>query len=217
MTETYRVKPLTAVCSSCQKCGLSLINCLCETVKKTKTQIEFWVLSSRREFHRPSNTVRLMQVINPEGTFVYLWERTQPPKALVEKINNPLYDVFLLFPPETEDLQARQVDFEKRLCVNPERKTALILIDGTWKEARKILRKSPYLESLPVVSIHFDEKSKFDLRKGADTGQFCTIEAAIAALHLNGERVAAQIFEEGFQLFLASYKVSLSGHTLKKG
>ncbi len=36
-----------------------------------------------------------------------------------------------------------------------------ILLDGTWSEARKMFRKSPYLEHLPVLSLAPEQLSRY--------------------------------------------------------
>lgn len=212
MNTLITIKPLTKLHPTCPHCGLSQINCICSVSEKTETQVQFWILSSRREFYRPSNTARLMQVINPHATEVFLWERNQEPEALVERLRSGEYDVYLLFPAETEALQARSAEYRKG-----GRRTAFILLDGTWSEARRILRKSAYLDALPIVSLEGASKSAFDLRKGAGLGEFCTIEAAMAVLRLCGEAEAAEVFRRGFRQFVEAYKASACGHAVRLG
>ena len=210
MNNEIAIKKLTKHYESCPKCGLPELNCICGAIQNTNTEIHFWILSSKREFYRPSNTARLIKLINPHATEVFLWERTNAPVELIKHIHSNAYDVFLLFPAETEELEKRRVDY-----IKGDKKTAFIIIDGTWKEARKILRKADYLSAIPVVSIAMDGKSSFDLRKGADEGQFCTIEAAIEVLSLNGEADSMASFQSAFDLFLKAYRASVSGHKMK--
>jgi DTW domain-containing protein YfiP len=58
-----------------------------------------------------------------------------------------------------------------------------IMLDGTWTEARKMFRKSPYLDALPVISVDLSRISAYRLRS-ACRGQYCTAEVAIALLDL---------------------------------
>ena len=92
---------------------------------------------------------------------------------------------------------------------------AFILIDGTWKEARKILRKSDYLSELPRISLQPNFKSHYDLRRGAAEGNLCTIEAAVEVLKINKEIENSQAIDEFYNLFLRSYKAGASNHKLK--
>lgn len=210
MIDKITIKRVTKLYESCEECGLPELNCICGAIQNTNTEIQFWVLSSRRELYRSSNTARLIKLINPHSTEIFLWERTKAPEELIKRIESNEYRIFLLFPAETEDLERRRTDYMKS-----DNKTVFIIIDGTWKEARKILRKSAYLSAIPVVSIAIEGKSKFDLRKGADVGQFCTIEAAIEVLRLNGETDNIESFQSVFDLFLKAYKASASGHKVK--
>lgn len=207
------IKKLTKLHDNCEKCAMPIINCICELVEKTDTQVQFWILSSGREFIRPSNTARLIQLINPGSTDVFLWERTVEPEVLIRNIQDSEFDVYLLFPAETHALEKRKVIYKP--TTEETRKVAFVLIDGTWKEARRILNKSDYLSQLPIVSLEFENRSEFDLRKGAEPGQGCTLEAAMAVLRLNGEHPQAAIFERGFQLFTKAYKASTCGHRMK--
>ena len=112
----------------------------------------------------------------------------------------------MLFPVEVEETTNKTVDKLE------EDERAFILIDGTWKEARKILRKSDYLKNLPLVSIKPDYESGFSLRRGRVEGTLCTIEAAMETLKLTGEIEHEQIIREYFNLFLKHYKAGVSSH-----
>jgi DTW domain-containing protein YfiP len=209
MDYTYKVKQVTSAYDSCNKCGLPEINCICNKAPKIKTDAKIWILSTEKEFYRPSNTARLLKLISPDSTEIFLWERTKKPEELIENINNEKYKTYLLFPVEEE--QCRDVEYK-----NTEKIPAFILIDGTWKEARKILRKSEYLNNLPRISLEPNFKSQYNLRRGAEEGNLCTIEAAIEVLKMNKEIEDSEAIDEFYKLFLRSYKAGASGHKLKE-
>lgn len=210
MDYTYKVKQISSIYNSCNKCGLPEINCICNKVVKIQTSAEIWILSTEREFHRASNTARLLKLVNPYSTDIFLWERTKKPEKLIENINNEKYQVYLVFPAEDEEAECRKVKYK-----NTEKIPAFILIDGTWKEARKILRKSEYLNKLPRISLEPDFKSVYDLRRGVTDGNLCTIEAAVEVLKINDEFESSKIIHEFYNLFLRSYKAGASGHAIK--
>jgi len=89
--------------------------------------------------------------------------------------------------------------------------SAFIILDGTWKEARRIFRKSDFLQNLPIVSLEPDYISTYDLRRGAGEGNLCTIEAAIEILKMNAELETSQIIEDYYKLFLKNYKAGVRG------
>ena len=210
MDKIYKVKQITSLYESCNECGLPLINCICHKSAKVRTRAKFWILSSEREFYRPSNTARLLKLINPDSTEIFLWERTKSPEHLIENIRGDKYSAFILFPTENEELENRNVKFELTAKI-----PAFIILDGTWKEARKIFRKSYFLKGLPIVSIAPNYVSNYDLRRGAAEGNLCTIEAAIEMIKMSGEIGTSQIIEDYYKLFLKSYKAGVSGHRLK--
>ncbi|EGW38852.1 DTW domain-containing protein [Desulfosporosinus sp. OT] len=210
MDKRYKVKRITSLYESCNQCGLPIINCLCNKLSEVRTQAKFWILSSEREFYRPSNTARLLKLINPESTEIFLWERTKSPEQLIKNISREKYSVFVLFPVEDEELANRKVAFQPTGNI-----PAFIILDGTWKEARKIFRKSDFLMGLPIVSIEPNYASSYDLRRGAAEGNLCTIETAIEILKMNEEIETSQIIEDYYKLFIKGYKAGMSGHELK--
>ena len=207
----YKVKQITSLYQSCNECGLPIINCICDKSPKVSTKAKFWILSSEREFYRPSNTARLIKLINPDSTEIFPWERTKIPTELIKNIGMEDYSTFVVFPAENEELEKRKVQFEVTGRI-----PAFIILDGTWKEARKIFRKSDFLKGLPIVSIERNFNSDYDLRKGAAEGNLCTIEAAIEILKMNGEMNSSQIMDDYYNLFLKSYKAGVSGHKVKR-
>lgn len=209
MNSNYKIKQITSLYDSCNKCGLPIINCICAKAPKIKTEAKIWILSTQKEFYRASNTARLLTIINPLSTEIFLWERTKIPEALISNFKNEIYDIFLLFPIESCETKNRKVEYKSTNKI-----PVFILIDGTWKEARKIIRKSTYLDNLPIISLEPNFKSKYDLRRGAQAGNLCTIEAAIEVLKLNGEIDNYQIVNKFYDLFLKSYKAGSSGHKI---
>lgn len=209
MDSCYKIKQITSLYDSCNKCGLPLINCICASASKIKTNAKIWILSTEKEFYRPSNTARLIELVNPDSTELFLWERTKIPEKLIMNLNNEIYEPFLLFPIENYETNARKVEY-KNTGIIP----AFIIIDGTWKEARKIFRRSAYLEKLPIISLEPNFNSKYDLRRGAQEGNLCTIEAAIEVLKINGEIENSEVVNEFYNLFLKSYKAGSNGHVI---
>ncbi|MCB2294628.1 DTW domain-containing protein [Clostridium algoriphilum] len=209
MNSNYIVKQITSLYNSCNKCGLPSLNCICEGAPNIKTKAKIWILSPEKEFYRPSNTARILALANPSSTEIFLWERTKIPKKLISNLNNDIYDVFLLFPIEDIETQSRKVEYKNKGKI-----PAFIILDGTWKEARKIIRRSSYLKKVPIISLNPNFKSNYDLRRGASSGNLCTIEAAIEVFKINEEIENSQVIDEFYNLFLKSYKAGSSGHKI---
>ena len=210
MSNDYKIKQISRLYESCNTCGLPTLTCICSKVCPIKTKSKFWILASEREFHRPSSTGRLLKLINPNSTEIFQWERTTPSLKLLENISAYKGRTFLVFPTENEDI----VNIDGDTLRDGE--NAFILIDGTWNEARKILRKSEYLKDLPRVSITPDYESKFVLRRGRIEGTLCTIEAAMEILRTTGELEHQQTVENYFDMFLKHYKAGAGSHLPKE-
>jgi len=89
-------------------------------------------------------------------------------------------DNYLLFPgPEAISLET---------LANSEVPLRLIVPDGTWRKARKMLHLNSELAALPRVSLPTGLVSRYRLRKAPAPGAISTLEAIVAALNiLEGE------------------------------
>ncbi len=79
-----------------------------------------------------------------------------------------------------------------------------ILLDGTWTEAKKMFRKSPYLAGLPLLSLQVSHLSDYQLREAQRPEQHCTVEVATALLHQAGDIQAAEGLRDHFHYFVSN-------------
>lgn len=158
------------------------------------------------ESERPTTTSYLIRKLLPE-TQIYIWQRKQPPEALLQQLNSADIDAWLLFPADRAELKPRQQPFSAGASHHG-KKQLIIVPDGTWKEVRKIVRKSPWLDKLPLLAFDPSEPSIYDLRRNPDADHLCTAETVAQVLKLNHEYPAADALLTGLQLFIAQYKSS---------
>ena len=85
------------------------------------------------------------------------------------------------------------------------RRPLFVLLDATWPEARKIFRKSPYLDKLPVLSLASEQISRYKLRRSRRDDHFCTSEVGALCLELAGETRAAQLLTAYLDVFTHHY------------
>ena len=85
------------------------------------------------------------------------------------------------------------------------RRPLFILLDGTWAEARKAFRKSPYLDRFPVLSLQPEQLSRYKLRRSWHEHHFCTAEVAALCLALAGDLHAAHTLEAWLDVFSDRY------------
>lgn len=192
----------------CQRCLLPLKQCLCATLQPSSARSRFCLVMFDTEPMKPSNTGRLIADILPD-TAAFQWSRTEPPQALLELVADPHYQPMVVFP-------AAYAGSERQVITTPPngKPPLFIMLDGTWTEARKMFRKSPYLDALPVISVDLSRVSAYRLREAQVEGQYCTAEVAIALLDLAADQPAAQALGDHFSCFRTRY---LAGKTQHKG
>ena len=202
-------KQITRICENCSKCGLPIITCICKSIKEVETKAKFVILSSEKEVYRNTNTANLLKQINTKSTEIIIWKRGEIPSNILSYINNDIYNVYLVFPIMNKEMEIRKAKYNK-----DNNTPVFIIVDGTWREAWKIIRKSDYLKNLPILSLETNRVSKFTLRRGQEEGNLCTIEAAMELLKINDEDILSEEINKGFELFLKSYKAGASGHKI---
>jgi DTW domain-containing protein YfiP len=164
--------------------------------------MKFTLLTHSKEFEKRSNTGRLVLDVLGRAAEQVHWDRLHPPVRLIEEIEAG--GVALIYPgaPDVtgDDLTGiRQV----------------ILIDGTWHEARKIHQRSPYLHKLRRICLNTAEKSVYNLRKNQKESGLCTAECVIEILRRRGEFSQAERLHECFLAFIrppGSLRGEVQGH-----
>jgi DTW domain-containing protein YfiP len=152
---------------------------------------------------KPSNTGWLVADVVPD-TFAFGWSRTAVDAALLALLADPQWQPYLVFPGEfvtpERVVTGVQVSGQKHT-----KRPLFVLLDATWPEARKMFRKSPYLDKLPVLSLQSEQLSNYKLRRSQHEAHFCTSEVAAMCLALAGEQLAAQSLEAYLDVFTHHY------------
>jgi len=215
----YRKSMSTTVYSSrgwkvkrCEKCRIGLSHCICDLTPNRKSNAGFLLLMYDTEILKPSNTGKLIADVVPD-TFAFLWSRTQENEALLAVLNDEQWQPYVVFPEQYAD-EERQV-FNKKINVDQGKRPLFIMLDGSWREAKKMFRKSPYLNDFPVVSFNPDitnnEKitSRYQIRQANVTNQFATAEVAARVLDMTGELENAEVLDLWFDVFNLQYRQSV--------
>jgi DTW domain-containing protein YfiP len=195
----------------CPDCRLPAVTCICSFRKEIETGAHFWILMHPDEYKKPTNTGKLLTDCLPNAT-IFIWDRVAFPPLLLELLNDKKFDSYLIFPDDRPDCQLRVKTFERSESKIP----AFLILDGTWKQARKMLRKSEQLAGMPILPLKTKAKSEYILRRPADTGMLCTAEVAIELLKLNEEEAAAGELYSYFKTFNFHYDFGKRNHPMKK-
>ncbi|MGM3175634.1 tRNA-uridine aminocarboxypropyltransferase [Dickeya lacustris] len=195
----------------CQRCLLPHVHCLCETLSPSAARSRFCLVMFDTEPMKPSNTGRLIADILPD-TDAFLWSRTAPDAALLQLLQNEDYQPWLVFLADGDE-PGREVHHHLPAGGKP---PLFVMLDGTWPEARKMFRKSPYLDALPILSLSVEALSCYQLREASMAGQHCTAEIAIALLQQAGDENAASALAGHFDRFRQHYLAGKAHHAKKK-
>ncbi|CAH9056395.1 hypothetical protein PSECIP111951_01452 [Pseudoalteromonas holothuriae] len=187
--------------SRCESCLLAQSQCICDGINVAgDCQSAVCLLMYHNESFKPSNTGRLIADIIPDN-HAFRWDRTEPDEALLTLLANSKYQPVVVFP---ADNVVPQRLIEQVIRVT-DKIPLYIFLDGTWREAKKMFRKSPYLDEFPVLSISPESLSDYKLRVAPHAHQLGTAEVACVVLEQNGEPQAAQRLTQHFIDFRDAY------------
>lgn len=193
----------------CTGCRLPPSHCICAWRPSRSARAGFCLLMGDIEALKPTNTGWLIADVVPD-TWAFAWSRTGVDPALLALLRDPQWQPLVVFPPEYA-APSRVVAAPPPAQDAAGRRPLYVLLDGTWSEARKMFRKSPYLDAAPVLGLHPGHASRYRLRRSAQEHHFCTAEIAAMCLDLAGDAVAAEALDAWFGLFSEHY-LSARGH-----
>jgi DTW domain-containing protein YfiP len=159
---------------------------------------------------KPSNTGWLIADVVPD-TFAFGWSRTAVDPALLALLADPQWAPVVVFPGEFVEAARVISELPPEWTAAPTSpapqgpKPLFVLLDGTWTEARKMFRKSPYLDRWPVLSLQPEAASRYRLRRSYRAEHLCTAEVAALCLAMAGDTHAAQTLSAYFDVFNAHY------------
>jgi len=192
----------------CAGCRLIASHCICaQRPQLPPTRAGVCLIMGDIEALKPSNTGWLIADVVAD-TWAFGWARTAVDPGLLVLLADPQWQPYVVFPGEfveagrvvTELLPAQEA-----AAGEGGKRPLFVLLDGTWSEARKMFRKSPYLDALPVLSLHPEQASNYRLRRSSHDHHFCTSEVAALCLALAGEAHAADTLAAWLDVFTTHY------------
>lgn len=158
--------------SQCPRCLRPATHCLCPLIPNLDSRTRVLLLQHPSEVNHALNTARLA-ALGLNNAQLVVGEVFEDLPGL---LNQPGYQACLLFPGEgAQALQAYTSVGQPLLLVVP---------DGTWRKARKMLHLNPLLAALPRVTLAEGGVSRYRLRKAPGPGALSTVEAIVQALQV---------------------------------
>jgi DTW domain-containing protein len=197
------VKPFVARGSKSQRCPQCRVipsHCLCAWRPRVEAQAAVCLLMHDVEALKPSNTGWLIADVVADTT-AFGWSRVEVDAALPALLSDPQWQPYLVFPGEYAAPERVVSEVRPALGKRP----LFVLLDATWTEARKMFRKSPYLDGLPVLSLQPEQLSRYRLRRSKRDDHLCTAEVAALCLELAGDQRAAEALDAYLDVFSQHY------------
>lgn len=151
----------------CSTCQLHLDDCLCAQLPSYAPDTRVILYVHALEVRRPSNTGRLVAKMLPATT--RLVHGSPEPARLIALPTEPPP---LVLHPDGRPLEP--ADGERSRC--------LLLPDGTWAQARRMLHRIPALLEHELVRLPPRPPSPWWLRRGPRSDHVCTLEAVARAI-----------------------------------
>ena len=154
----------------CQHCTRPMAYCLCDLIPSLPSRTRVLLIQHPDEVKHALNTARLVALGLQNAQLVV----AETIENIERYIQQPGYRACVLFPGEqAQELSSYQDNQQPLLLIVP---------DGTWRKARKILHCNPLLAALPRVALTPGFSSRYRLRKAPDAQALATIEAVTYAL-----------------------------------
>ncbi|WP_213574810.1 tRNA-uridine aminocarboxypropyltransferase [Stutzerimonas kunmingensis] len=186
--------------SRCERCRVPFSHCLCPWLPTIESDCGVCLLMHDIEPLKPSNTGWLIADV-VRDTFAFTWQRTGVDPRLLALLADPQWQPLVIFPGEYAESRRVVEQVERENAKRP----LFILLDATWTEARKMFRKSPYLDGLPVLSLRPEALSRYRLRRSTRSDHLCTAEVAALCLDLAGDSAAANTLDALLDVFTEHY------------
>ncbi len=162
----------------CWTCRKAKITCVCALIHPFQAPVDFVFLVHPRESRNSVGTARIAH-LSLIGSRYWVGHEFASDPHLLEVFNDPGRSCSVLFPgPRALDLSSPLCTPSRVLALFPPHQShTLFVIDGTWDQAKGILRRTPQLQSLPQVCFSPKNTSRYQIRIQPKSFCLSTIEA----------------------------------------
>lgn len=169
----------------CDRCLQPDFSCYCKDVQPLFCPINFVVLIHPIEAKRRIATGRMSHLCLSGSHLIKGQDFTNHPQVDA-LISDPDYHSVILYPGK-HSTNVSLIARESRQDLFPKnKKLRVFVIDGTWATARRMVRQSVNIDSLPRIGFTPTQPSNFRVRKQPDTHCYSTIEAIHHTIELLG-------------------------------
>ncbi|WP_434927474.1 tRNA-uridine aminocarboxypropyltransferase [Shewanella sp. HL-SH2] len=156
----------------CAVCDYPQTACVCHAVSPFLARTNVIVMQHESEVNHAKNTVRLIRLVMPNMR-VFVGETAEDfidLQAYLAQASKPIYVVYPSDNSQTVSQSGAQAD------------SIIILLDGTWRKAYKILQSNPWLQHYPAIHLDVEHASNYIIRKAKRPDSLSTLEATALLL-----------------------------------
>lgn len=169
----------------CPDCFQPTFACYCEEIVRFNPKIKFSILIHPIESRKRLATGRMSHLCI-EDSLLSRGEDFSENLRINELLHNSEYFPMVLYPGPSS-INLTELSEEERIALVPSgKKLMIIVIDGTWGNAGKMIRESKNLTSLPRICFNPPRPSNFRVRKQPHSNCLSTIEAIHHTIELLG-------------------------------
>lgn len=166
----------------CQRCWVVEAFCVCGLTPKVDTLTEVLVVRHERESWKSTGTARIAALAMPKLRLLDFTESSEPAKTQLPSEVGP--GTHLLFP--SDEAAPWDGSAVKKL----------IVLDGTWRQVRRMYAKLPALHAVPKLVLPEQAARVLRLRESKFEAGRSTLEAIAEAIALlEGAEVAAPLHQ----------------------
>lgn len=157
----------------CYRCFRPKSTCYCSYVREIDIPVKFVFLMHPKEAYKQRTGTGRLSALSLKNSEILVGINFENNSRLLELINSGEYYPMLLFPGK----DAVPASGNELKSLTKGRIPLVIVIDSTWFFAKKILRLSPVLQTLPKLSFSESYRSKFQFKKQPAPECLSTIES----------------------------------------
>lgn len=190
----------------CERCLRPQSHCLCPLIPSLDSRTRVLLLQHPSEVRHALNTAKLA-ALGLRNCELRVGEVFEDLAALIEV---PGYRSALLFPGEgAQPLTAYSGAADERPWL-------LVVPDGTWRKASKLLHVNPLLAGLPRVTLAQVLPSRYRLRKAPAEGALSTLEAVVQALNVLEAPVSFDALLTPFEALIEGQIAAMGRETFER-
>jgi DTW domain-containing protein YfiP len=156
----------------CTRCRRPTSTCYCEALPAIPTKTRVVFLQHPRERKVAIGTARMAHLALPNSEFHQGVDFSEDAR-IQQLLADPTANLAVLFPSEGAQEPASFRDGPP---------LSLIVVDGTWTTAKKVLQRNPALLRLPRIGLKPSKPGNYRIRKEPEEHCLATIEAVVEVL-----------------------------------